>query len=106
MKKILLTLAATGLLAAAGAARAGDVQWSIGINFPAVGAVVSSAPPVVYAPPQVVYAPAPVVYAPPRVVYVPPPVVVRPVPVVYAPAYPYSKKKWRHGKHGRWHDDD
>jgi hypothetical protein len=94
MKRSTLTaLAGVGLLLAASAARAGNVQWSIGITLPPVTTVVSSGPgyypeaypeayadpmysqPVVYAPPRVrvapryVYLPQPVVYAPQRVVY-------------------------------------
>jgi hypothetical protein len=96
MRKILIASLAVGAsLLAAGAAQASNVHWSIGINLPPVGTVISNAPvyaPVpVYAPPPVVYAPAPVIYQPaPRVVYRPAPVVYgppayvgRPVPIVY-----------------------
>jgi hypothetical protein len=108
----------------AGSAQAADVHWSVGINLPAVGTVISNAP--VYYPPAPVYYPAPVVvqpapvvvYRPAPVVYhqAPPQVVYRPVPV-YAPRY-YGpgvirtgwavpahggKHDGRHGNHGR-HD--
>jgi hypothetical protein len=83
LMKIVLSTAA--LVSAAGAAQAGNVHWSVGINLPPVATVISSGP--VYGPvygpayvPAPVYAPAPV--------YVPPPVVYRPAPVVYpAPVY-------------------
>ncbi|MEO8297456.1 MAG: hypothetical protein ABI574_06560 [Burkholderiales bacterium] len=71
----LLAVAALAATVFAGAAHAGGVQWSIGINLPAV-----------YGPPPVMYAPAPVYVQPPPVVYGPPPVyVVRQPQVVYAP---------------------
>ena len=109
MNKSLIAAVATaaGLLAA-GTARAGDVHWSIGINLPPVGTVISNAPvyappPVVYAPPPVVYAPPPVVYQPaPRVVYPAPVVVSRPVPIVYGE--PYYGHRHRHGRD--WGDRD
>ena len=95
-KSLIAAVAATASLLGTGAAHAGDVYWSIGINAPPVGTVISNAPvyapapvivappPVVYAPPPVVYAPAPVMYQPaPRVVYPAPVVVGRPVPVAY-----------------------
>ena len=78
---ILTALAATAALAAL-PARAGDVQWSVGISAPigysgSVGTMISSGP--IYAPAPVYVAPAPVYYAPPPVYYAPP-------PVYYAPA--------------------
>ena len=101
MNKSLIAAVATaaGLLAA-GTARAGDVHWSIGINLPPVGTVISNAP--VYAPPPVVYAPPPVVYAPPPVVYHSAPRVVcparlvvgRPVPIAYGQPYYGHKHGW------------
>ena len=103
-KSLIAALATAAGLLAAGTARAGDVHWSIGINLPPVGTVISNAPvyappPVVYAPPPVVYAPPPVVYQPaPRVVYPAPVVVSRPVPIAYGEPY----HAYRHG----WGDRD
>jgi hypothetical protein len=120
MKKLFaIALAAATCALAAGAADARtDVSWSIGINLPPVGAVVSNGP--VYAPAPVYYEPAPVYYEPaavyPAPVYLlPPRVRVRPVPVVvyprrhWAPApvvyggyggygYGYGPRHW----HGGW----
>lgn len=106
MRKSLIAVLALGATAlASGAARASDVHWSIGINLPPIGTVITNAPPVVYAPAPVVYAPAPVVYAPAPVVYAPPPVVYRPAPrVVYgAPVVvgrpvpvSYHRAAWRY----------
>ncbi|HET7865170.1 MAG TPA: hypothetical protein VFL86_12265 [Burkholderiaceae bacterium] len=104
----------------AGTAQAADVHWSVGINLPPVGTVISSGPvyypsaPVIYAPPPpVVVQPAPVVVyrpaPPPMVVYrpAPPPVIVHPAPV-YAPRY-YGPGVIRTGwavpvVRGGWHD--
>lgn len=89
-RSLLLALASAGtLLCSASAHAGGHVSWSIGINAPVVGAVVSSVPAYpVYAPayePYPVYAPAPVYVAPP-------PVYVRPAPVLYGPpAYYYPR---------------
>ena len=112
-----LVLASAALLAVRPAA-AQNVQWSIGINLPPVGAVITS--PQVFGPPPVIYAPPPrVVYAPPpRAVYVPPPTIYYPpAQVVYqAPprvvyGYPVYEDGYRggydHGKgRGRWKDKD
>ena len=126
MKKIAIALATAGSLLAAGAVQAGNVYWSVGINLPPVGTVISNVPaPVYVAPPPVYVAPPPVYVAPPPVyvepapvVYMPPPrVVYRPVPVyappvVYRPARaivhvssPYGHKPRRH-YHGEWRDRD
>jgi hypothetical protein len=99
-KSLIAAVATAASLLAAGTARAGDVHWSIGINLPPVGTVISNAPvyappPVVYAPPPVVYAPPPVVYQPaPRVVYPAPVVVSRPVPIVYGQPYYGHRHGW------------
>ena len=81
LRPILAALVTGAALLGASAAHAGT-QWSIGINLPPAGLVVSDGgryyepAPVYYAPPPVVYAPAPryvhrdVYYAPaPRVIY-------------------------------------
>lgn len=107
-KTRLLAIAALSTALFAGAARAGQVNWSVGIQAPigpgvSVGTVFSNYPsmpvvvapaPVVYAPAPVVYAPAPVVYSPAPVVYSPPPrVIYQPAPVVYAPAPVYVPRR-------------
>ena len=97
----------------AGTAHAANVQWSIGINLPQVGTVISSEP-VYYQAPQPYYAPEPVYVQPaPVVVYrAAPRVVYRPEPV-YAPRY-YGPGVVRAGwvvpgrgwGHGYGHDRD
>ena len=109
------TLLALGTVCA-GAAHATDVHWSVGINLPQVGTVISNAP--VYRAPMPVYVqqapvywePAPVYVEPaPVVVYrqAPPQVVYRPAPV-YAPGYYYGpsvvRADWVGPRHGGWHD--
>ncbi len=83
-KPLIVAFAAASAMLAAGAAQAGsNVYWSIGLNAPGVGTVISNAPgyyapaPVYAYPPQVVYEPAPRVYYPPQVVYE------RPAPIYY-----------------------
>jgi hypothetical protein len=105
---------------AAGSAQAANVQWSIGINLPPVGTVISSAP--VYQP---YYEPAPVYVQPaPVVVYRPAPVVVyRPEPVyaprfygpgvirsgwavpVYRGRHDHDRRDWRDDRHDDRRDD-
>ena len=92
-RSLILGLAAGAALLAAGAAHAGNVQWSIGINLPPVATVISSGPayypePVYYQEPRY-YAPPPVVYRAPPVVYSPP-VVYRPPVVVYRETHALS----------------
>ena len=106
---------------------AGGVAWSVEVNTPVVGSVVSGysggygrviqAPAPAYvvpAYPQPVYvqpgfAPAPpVVVVPPRVVRVPPPAAYYPAPVVYDRYDRYDRYDHRHWHHrdnddGRWH---
>ena len=121
-KTRLIAAAALTTAMFAGAAHAGDVNWSIGIHAPigpgaTIGTVISNrhVAPVVVTPP-VVYAPAPVVYTPPRVVYAPPPRVVVPAPVVHAPPVYVPRRVvmapvWLHGRwvypdaHRRHHAD-
>lgn len=111
MKKfIALALAATGCALATGAAHAhGNVYWSVGINVPPVGTVISNGP--VYLEPAPVYVPAPV-YAPVPVVVAPPPVYVVPRRVWYRPVPVYAPRPvvmrpggygWGH-RHGEWRD--
>jgi hypothetical protein len=104
-------LVTVGALCASGA-QAANVQWSVGINLPVVGTVISNAPvyapaPVYYPPAPVYYEPAPVYYQPPpRVIYRPAPVVVRPVPVIYRPG-PGWGPRHDHGRgwdRGDWRD--
>jgi hypothetical protein len=88
-KSIATALIATVGALGAGVAQAGNVSWSIGINTPVIGTVVSNVPvygpePVYYSEP--VYAQAPVyVRAPREYVQAPPVYVQAPVPV-YQPA--------------------
>lgn len=103
---------------AAGSAQAANVQWSIGINLPPVGTVITSAPVYqpYYEPAPVYYEPAPVYVRPaPAVVYRPAPMVVyRPQPVdaprFYGPgvirsgwAVPAYYGRYDHG-HSHGHD--
>jgi hypothetical protein len=85
----------------AGAAHAGDVHWSVGIQAPigpgvSVGTVISNR--------HVFVAPAPVVYAPAPVVYAPPPY----APVAYAPGPVWAPRRVVYGAPiwvgGRWAD--
>ncbi|MBL0719447.1 hypothetical protein JI742_06040 [Piscinibacter sp. Jin2] len=72
----MLALAGSGLLAAGGAQAGSDIHWSIGVQLPPIGTVISNhpqrgygygAPPVVVYPgPAVVYGPAPRWDGPPR----------------------------------------
>lgn len=91
-----LVLAAVTAAGALGATSANaGVSWSVDINTPVVGAVVSGGhgyyrPVYGYGR---VYAPVPVYRVAPPVAYYPAPVYYRPVPVVYPRYYP----AWRHG---------
>jgi hypothetical protein len=103
-----LAIAALGLagVAATGAAHAGNVAWSVGINLPPLvisgGNVGAYYPAPVYYPPPVVYAPPPVIYRPA------PPVVYRPAPVRYDPQHGYWRdSRWQgRGDSDRWRDRD
>lgn len=109
-KSIATMLIATAATLGAGAAHAGDVSWQIGINLPAVGALVSNAPYYAAVPmyqPEPVYVPAPPVYirapayrvAPPVAYYPRQDVYYQPVPV----AYPRYDGDWYH-RERRWED--
>lgn len=100
-------VAALGFGLAVSVAQAGNISWSIGINLPPIGTVISNAPvyadgpyygPAPYsAPPPVVYRPAPVYYSPPQVVYRPVPIYYAPPPVVvYGPVRGYDRPSHRH----------
>jgi hypothetical protein len=96
------------------------VSWSVGINVPPVGAVVSTAPayvaaPAAYAPPGVVYSTVPPAYAAP--VYAPPVVYGEPYvepyvvssgfyapPVYVRPYHRYWGPRW--APRAPWHDHD
>lgn len=107
-KSWIVGLATASLALAAGAAHAGGVNWSIGINLPPVGTVISSGPQYPVYPAYPVYAPPPVVYRPAPVYYAPPPVVYRPAPVYYGPPAVVVERRWRggweHGHHGGWRE--
>lgn len=123
IKSLILAVVTTAGTLAATSAHAG-VSWSININTPVVGTIVSGGPGYydpgyysqgygddyrpryerVYAPAPV-YVAAPVYRVAPPVAYYPPEVFYRPVPVAYPRYYP----GWRHGHghdrdHGRDHD--
>lgn len=89
-KTRLIAVVAMSAALCAGAAKAGEVNWTIGVNAPlgngaSIGTVFSNGygAPVYVAPAPVVYAPPPVIYARPAVVYAPAPVIY--APPVYAP---------------------
>lgn len=111
-KRLILAAAAVLALCGAGMAQARDLNWSVAIGEPGIGAVISNGPgyygyaPRVYAPPPVVYVPAP------RVVYEQP-YAYAPVPWGYAPrGYVYAQPRhdhWRPRYEERtryWRDDD
>jgi PXPV repeat (3 copies) len=111
-KPLILSLATAATLLSAGAAHAGHVNWSIGINLPPIGTVISNGPvyvpaPVYYEPAPVYYEPAPVIYAPPPVVYRPAPrVIYAPPPVVYSRPVPIVYGGWGHHPHHQYRDSD
>ena len=132
IKSLVLAVATAAGALGATTAHAGGVSWSIGINTPVIGTVISNAPryyrpayePVydrVYEPvyesayepayaPVPVYRNAPIYEAPvpvyrsaPRVAYYPPAVVVRPLPIVYPRIVePGWRHHDRHDHRGRW----
>lgn len=102
IKSALFALVTGAAALGATSAHAGGVSWSIGINAPVFGAVVSTAPDYYYDGPQYapapVYAPAPYYRAAPRVIYEPRPIYYRPAPVARV-VYP----RYHGGRDGsRW----
>jgi hypothetical protein len=113
MKRFFLIVSAAAALGAAGAAQAGGVSWSVGVNVPPVATIVTSGPAWAPAPVRVVpgavvystpvYAPAPIVYdepygAPYPVPYVAPRLGYWAPPVVVAPRY----RAWAPPHRGHW----
>ena len=99
LRPVLAALLTGAALFGASAAQAGT-HWSIGINLPPAGVVVSNGSGYYMEPAPVYYAPAPVIYAPPPpryiqrdVYYVPPP------RVVYETSY--RDRRWD-GRDDRW----
>jgi hypothetical protein len=98
---VLATLALAGTLAA-GAARASDLHWSIGLNAPlhsgvSIGTVISNGPGYhggYYRPAPIYYAPAPVYYGPPAYSYYAPPVYVAPRHA-YRKGYRHDNRRYR-----------
>ena len=101
-----LVLAAVTTVGALGATSANaGVSWSVNVNTPVVGTVISGGPGYYDDGYARVYAPAPVYRVRAPIAYYPPAVVYRPLPVVYPRYYPgyYPgyRAGWRHG-HDRW----
>jgi len=97
MKRFLILVGlAASTLVATGAAQAGNVNWSIGINLPPVATYVSNGPS---------YYPAPVVYGnhyrPARPVYVAPPHLWLP-PLPRLPAPPWAGRHHQGHHAGHW----
>ena len=106
MKRFLALAATAATLLGAGAAQAGSVNWSIGLELPHVATVVSGGPG--YYAPRRIYAPVvPAYYEPeyvlPAPVYYTPPVVRihRPQRHFWAPPLPHHRI---HAPHWRGHD--
>lgn len=96
MKKFLMFCCVVAAVSIASTVHADQVDWSVGINAPGVGAIVSNGP--VYVQPPVVYAPPPrVVHQPPRVVYQ------NPVVVYVEGPKKYKKHKKHKGHKGHDH---
>ncbi|MFG6489576.1 hypothetical protein ACG04R_23065 [Roseateles sp. BYS78W] len=116
IRKLVTASLAAAALVGATAAHAGT-HWSIGINVPLAGIVVSDGryvepAPVYYTPPPVVYAPAPR-YVEREVYYAPPP----PPRVIYETTYRegrwddrrWDDRRWEHERHehrDHWDRDD
>ena len=92
-KRLILAAAAVVALSSVGVAQARDnINWSISVGDPFIGAVISNAP---------VYRHAAPVYVAPPVVYAPPPRVIYPRPYVVAP-YGYAPYAYVHPGRDRW----
>ena len=108
-KSVVLALAAAGTLLAAGAAQAANVSWSLGINLPVPGLVITGGP--VYQEPGRYYQNAPVpVYAPEPVYYQRQPQWrhrhYRPAPVIEVPRYqPRYQPGWQPVAYPHHHDE-
>jgi hypothetical protein len=108
LRSILAATVATAALLGATAAHAGT-HWSIGINVPLPGVVVSNGgyyadpAPVYYAPPPPVYVPAPR-YVEREVYYAPPP----PPRVVYQTSYErrWDDRRWDDRRGHGWDRND
>jgi hypothetical protein len=105
LRRTLATLAIAGAALLGATAAQAETRWSIGINLPAAGVVVSNGGRYVEAAP-VYYAPAPR-YVEREVYYVPPP------RVVYETTYRERRwdrrddRRWghdHHDRHERWDD--
>jgi hypothetical protein len=94
-RSFVLAAAAAATLITAGAAHAGGVNWSIGINVPPLAAVVGA--PAYYPAPSYYAAPGypAVTYDPPRAVYASPRVWLPPAP-------PLARVFWGGGYHDGW----
>lgn len=102
-RHLVVMAAAAALWAAAGAARADNVYWSVGVHSPGVSVGVSNAPPVVVHTRPVVVYPQQVLVVP-QPVYHPRPVVVYPASV--HPGWGPPPQHWKKGhphKHGHKH---
>lgn len=91
-KRLILAATAALVLSSAGVAQARDLNWSVSIGDPFIGAVISNGRGYGYAAP---------VYVAPPVVYAPPPRVVYQQPYVYAP-YAYVPYRYVQPGRDRW----
>lgn len=114
-RSIVLAGIAAATLLAAGAAQAGNVNWSVGINLPPVTTYVSNGPDYyypapVYAPRRVYREPQPVYYVAPPRAYAHPHVWLPPLPPLpRLPPPPWAHGGGHHAGHWdrgqRWNHD-
>jgi hypothetical protein len=95
-------------LGLAGHAAQAHVNWSVGINLPPVGTVISNAPmyysaPVYVQQPPVYYTPPPVYYQPRPIYYQPAPIYYRQPPRYAAPMYQPVYPEQRYWDRDRYH---